>query len=116
MGLVIGVLVTYIPMFLKNAVGLDIMEVGLLLTVMLGGAVVGGFTFGRISDLIGRKKTVVVVLLLAAPLLYSLTLGFQAIVNGLTKENLELRRRIQETEERLNRMRGMFYDNLPLIA
>lgn len=51
----LGVLTTYVPLYLHDSLKLDSTYAGILFTVLLAGSVVGPVLFGRISDAIGRR-------------------------------------------------------------
>lgn len=51
----LGVLLTYIPLYLQNALRLDPTLAGVLFTILLIGSVVGPILFGRVSDTRGRR-------------------------------------------------------------
>jgi MFS family permease len=57
----LGVLITWVPIYLQNGLGLDPGYSGILFTLLLVGSVVGPLMLGRISDQHGRRP-----LLLAA--------------------------------------------------
>ncbi|HZT07371.1 MAG TPA: MFS transporter [Chloroflexota bacterium] len=61
----LGVLLTIIPLYLSNVLGLAPWIVGMLYTIMLVGSVVGPMAAGRLSDRVGRKLVLVGALVLA---------------------------------------------------
>ncbi|MBI4332488.1 MAG: MFS transporter [Chloroflexi bacterium] len=56
----IGVLLTYVPLYLIQEMKYDTMTVGLLLTAMTTASVAGPFGFGILSDRFGRKKIILI--------------------------------------------------------
>ncbi len=54
----IGVVLTYIPLYLIQGLNYSPMQVGVLLTVMTVASVIGPSVFGRISDKFGRKRVI----------------------------------------------------------
>ncbi len=51
----LGVLVTFVPLYLHDALKLDATSAGILFTLLLIGSVVGPLMFGRLSDRRGRR-------------------------------------------------------------
>ena len=58
----LGVVLTYIPLYLTNGLRLNASVVGILFTVLLAGSIVGPIAGGKLSDLMGRKRTMLIVL------------------------------------------------------
>lgn len=58
----LGVVLTYIPLYLTNGLHLGPTVVGVLFTVLLVGSIVGPVLGGRMSDSIGRKRTILLTL------------------------------------------------------
>lgn len=58
----LGVVLTYVPLYLTNGLGFSASLVGVLFTVLLAGSIVGPLAGGKVSDLIGRKRTMLIVL------------------------------------------------------
>ncbi len=57
----LGVLITYVPLYLQNALKLDPTTAGILFTLLLIGSVAGPVLFGRISDTRGRRSILVLI-------------------------------------------------------
>jgi MFS family permease len=70
----LGVLTTYLPLYLGIDLKLNSTVVGFLFTVLLIGSVVGPLFGGRISDAIGPKSALLGTYFLAAPLMLLLPL------------------------------------------
>jgi MFS family permease len=51
----LGVATIYVPLFLSQSLGVDEVQLGILLTIMMVGSVVGPLIAGPLSDRIGRK-------------------------------------------------------------
>lgn len=51
----VGVLTTYLPLYLRSGLGLPSTEVALLFTLLLIGSVIGPLAAGRLSDAAGRR-------------------------------------------------------------
>lgn len=51
----VGVLTTYLPLYLRNNLNLPANEVALLFTLLLAGSVIGPLAAGRLSDMGGRR-------------------------------------------------------------
>jgi FSR family fosmidomycin resistance protein-like MFS transporter len=64
----VGILTTYVPLYLINQLRLPAIYVSGAFTILLLGSVAGPLAAGRISDRIGRKATLLVVYPLAAVL------------------------------------------------
>jgi MFS transporter, FSR family, fosmidomycin resistance protein len=58
----LGVVLTYVPLYLTNGLGFSASLVGVLFTVLLAGSIVGPIAGGKVSDLVGRKRTMLIVL------------------------------------------------------
>ncbi|HLY65172.1 MAG TPA: MFS transporter [Chloroflexota bacterium] len=58
----LGILLTYIPLYLANGLHLTPTLVGVLFTVLLVGSIVGPVAGGRLSDIIGRKRAIYIAL------------------------------------------------------
>lgn len=56
----VGVLTTYLPLYLSNGLRLPGTEVALLFTLLLAGSVVGPLIAGRLSDTVGRRAMLLV--------------------------------------------------------
>lgn len=68
----LGVLFTFIPLYLANGLGMSPVAVGLFYTVMLVGSVIGPMVAGSLSDRYGRKTVILTVLGLSTLLTISL--------------------------------------------
>lgn len=68
----LGVLFTFIPLYLANGLGMSQTAVGLFYTVMLVGSVIGPMIAGSLSDRFGRKIVIIAVLGLSTLLTISL--------------------------------------------
>jgi FSR family fosmidomycin resistance protein-like MFS transporter len=51
----LGVATIYVPLFLSQSLGVDEVQLGILLTIMMVGSVIGPLIAGPLSDRIGRK-------------------------------------------------------------
>ncbi|HEX6513252.1 MAG TPA: MFS transporter [Chloroflexota bacterium] len=58
----LGVVLTYVPLYLTNSLHLSASIVGALFTALLAGSIVGPILGGRASDAIGRKRSMLIVL------------------------------------------------------
>ena len=59
----LGVILTYVPLYLKNGLGLSSTIVGALFTVLLIGSIIGPILGGRVSDMLGRKRAMLLILI-----------------------------------------------------
>ncbi len=57
----LGVLITYVPLYLQNSLKLDPTTAGVLFTLLLAGSVAGPILFGRVSDSRGRRSVLLLV-------------------------------------------------------
>ncbi len=64
----LGVVITFVPLYLTQELGLSVMRMGLLFTLMLIGSVVGPMLVGFISDRLGARKPILVSTYLASTL------------------------------------------------
>ncbi|MCL4394342.1 MAG: MFS transporter [Chloroflexi bacterium] len=71
----LGVLITYVPLYLQNALKMDPTVSGVLFTVLLVGSVAGPLVFGRLSDRRGRRA----ILFLIYGVSTLLTVAFTAV-------------------------------------
>jgi FSR family fosmidomycin resistance protein-like MFS transporter len=62
----VGILTTYLPLYLRSGLGLPAREVALLFTLLLLGSVVGPLAAGRFSDTTGRRPMLLISYALAA--------------------------------------------------
>jgi len=74
----LGVVLTYVPLYLTNGLRLSSSIVGVLFTVLLAGSIVGPILGGRVSDLIGRKRTMLITL--AGSFVFTVALVFSGPV------------------------------------
>lgn len=51
----VGILTTYLPLYLRSGLGLPTSEVAMLFTMLLVGSVIGPLAAGRLSDAAGRR-------------------------------------------------------------
>jgi MFS transporter, FSR family, fosmidomycin resistance protein len=58
----LGVVLTYVPLYLTNGLRLTPSVVGILFTVLLAGSIVGPIVGGKVSDVLGRKRTMLITL------------------------------------------------------
>ncbi|MCL5958794.1 MAG: MFS transporter, partial [Chloroflexi bacterium] len=61
----LGVVMNYVPLYLRNGLKLDAPYVGVLFTVLMIGSVVGPLAAGRVSDRMGRKGVALVAYVVA---------------------------------------------------
>ena len=61
----VSVIMNYVPLYLRNGLGLDATYVGWVFTVLMIGSVVGPVIAGRISDKYGRRIVLMVAYILA---------------------------------------------------
>lgn len=64
----LGVLITWIPIYLQNGLGIDPAYSGILFTLLLIGSVIGPLMFGRFSDRYGRRPLLIATYVLAMAL------------------------------------------------
>ncbi len=64
----LGVLITWVPIYLQNGLGLDPAYSGVLFTLLLIGSVVGPLLLGRFSDRYGRRPLLIATYVLAMAL------------------------------------------------
>jgi FSR family fosmidomycin resistance protein-like MFS transporter len=62
----VGVLTTYLPLYLRSDLGLPVDEVAVLFTLLLVGSVAGPLVAGRLSDSAGRRPVLLVSYVTAA--------------------------------------------------
>jgi FSR family fosmidomycin resistance protein-like MFS transporter len=74
----IGILTTYIPLYLANQLHMTPVYVSAMFTLLLIGSVAGPLIAGRLSDRLGRKVT----LLIVYPLAALLTITFALLANS----------------------------------
>jgi predicted MFS family arabinose efflux permease len=74
----LGVVLTYVPLYLTNGLQLSAEIVGALFTALLAGSIIGPILGGRVSDVIGRKRAML--LTLAGSFVFTLAL----VVSGPT--------------------------------
>ena len=72
-GAELGVITTYTPLFLSDALNLGVYETGIVYTIGLVGGVIGPILFGRYSDKLGPVKTAILSLSIAVALVYLLS-------------------------------------------
>ncbi|MEM2092425.1 MAG: MFS transporter, partial [Candidatus Bathyarchaeia archaeon] len=85
-GLEIGVLTTYIPIFLADFLGMEVYERGIVYTIGLLGGVIGPILLGGYAGRIGYIKTAAPSILLASTLIYLLALydvGVNSVILAL---------------------------------
>ncbi|MFI5267582.1 MAG: MFS transporter [Chloroflexota bacterium] len=58
----LGVVLTYVPLYLTNGLSLNASVVGVLFTVLLAGSIVGPIAGGKVSDMLGRKRAMLIAL------------------------------------------------------
>lgn len=81
----LGVLITWIPIYLQNGLGLDLNYSGILFTLLLIGSVIGPLMMGRFSDRYGRRPLLIVTYLIAMALtIYFTTLNGNEIWMPIT--------------------------------
>jgi len=56
----LGVVITFVPLYLKQGLGLSVMNTGFLFTLMMIGSVVGPMLAGFLSDRIGARKPILI--------------------------------------------------------
>ncbi|HVA25137.1 MAG TPA: MFS transporter [Chloroflexota bacterium] len=59
----LGVVLTYVPLYLTNGLHLSTSAVGVLFTVLLAGSIVGPLAGGKVSDMVGRKRAMLIALI-----------------------------------------------------
>ncbi len=64
----LGIVITYVPLYLSQGLGLTVLNTGVLFTLMMIGSVVGPMLAGFISDRIGARKPVLMTTYLASTL------------------------------------------------
>ena len=64
----LGVVITFVPLYLSQGLGLDVVRMGVLYTLMLIGSVVGPTLAGFASDRLGARKPVLISAYLASTL------------------------------------------------
>ncbi len=69
----LGVLITYIPLYLQRGLGLDFSYSNILFTILLVGSVIGPVFLGKASDQRGRRTVLIVTYLLAMVLMLVFT-------------------------------------------
>jgi FSR family fosmidomycin resistance protein-like MFS transporter len=84
----LGVVLTYIPLYLTNGLHLGATPVGVLFTILLVGSIVGPVLGGRVSDSIGRKRTIL--LTLAGSIVTTLALVLSGAVLAAVAASLVL--------------------------
>lgn len=62
----LGVVITYVPLYLNNILKLDQTYAGILFTLLLTGSVIGPLFFGKASDVRGRRAILILTYCLAA--------------------------------------------------
>ncbi|MEM2480004.1 MAG: MFS transporter, partial [Candidatus Bathyarchaeia archaeon] len=72
-GIDIGILTTYIPIFLANFLGMDVYEMGMVYAIGLLGGVIGPVLLGGYAGRIGYIKTAIISALIASTLTLLLT-------------------------------------------
>lgn len=55
----LGVATIYVPLYLSQVLQVDAMQLGVLLTVMMAGSVIGPLVAGPLSDRVGRKPVLI---------------------------------------------------------
>jgi len=55
----LGVVITYVPLYLNNVLKIETGYAGILFTLLLVGSVIGPIIFGKISDTTGRKPILI---------------------------------------------------------
>jgi MFS transporter, FSR family, fosmidomycin resistance protein len=73
----LGVLITYIPLYLQKGLGLEFQYSNILFTILLIGSVIGPLFLGKTSDQQGRRNVLVITYLIAMGLML-----FFTTVNG----------------------------------
>jgi FSR family fosmidomycin resistance protein-like MFS transporter len=68
-----GVIATYIPLFLRNSLGLDSLTSSVIYSITMVGGIVGTVFLGRYANRIGSLKTAVICTALTAALVFLLT-------------------------------------------
>lgn len=58
-----GFLTNYMPLYLAQELNMGVVLMGFVYTLMLLGAVLGPLVFGQVSDRLGRKKTLLAIIL-----------------------------------------------------
>ncbi len=69
----LGVLITYIPLYLQKGLGLEFQYSNILFTILLLGSVIGPVFLGKASDLRGRRTVLIVTYLIAMVLMLIFT-------------------------------------------
>lgn len=64
----LGIVITFVPLYLSQELGLTVVNTGFLFTLMLIGSVVGPMLAGFISDRLGARKSVLIISYLASTL------------------------------------------------
>lgn len=65
----LGIVITFVPLYLARELGLSVVNTGLLFTLMMIGSVVGPMLAGFISDRIGARKPVLITSYLVSTLM-----------------------------------------------
>lgn len=71
----LGVVITYVPLYLNNVLKLDQTYAGVLFTLLLTGSVIGPLFFGKVSDVRGRRGVLILTYSLATVLTLIFTLA-----------------------------------------
>jgi MFS family permease len=58
-----GILIFTLPLYMKNILFLEIRDIGLFASIFVLGKVIGSLTLGAISDNLGRRKTLYIIIL-----------------------------------------------------
>lgn len=65
----LGVVITFVPLYLSRELGLGVMDTGALFTMMMIGSVVGPLMAGFVSDRLGARKPILIATYLASTLM-----------------------------------------------